>query len=126
MPQLTFAKDICPKRISVGLVWDQLEDLWSLEVFMYSQAGTLQETFYSRLPNEFNTIDLCMTIERAFEDWIDVTPGYTKAMLAKSVKRLRPVEVASGLDPREDQPTHSPDGRRRQRSPLRTFPPEIS
>lgn len=124
MPQLTFAKDICPKRISIGLVWDQLLDRWSIEVFMYSQQGGLQETYYSEVPNGFSTIELCMTLERAFEDWIDVTPGYCKAMLAKSMKALRPMEVPSGLDPRRDPSRPTPGGRRSQRSPIRTFPPQ--
>lgn len=123
MPQLTFDRDICPKRISVSLVWDQLVDAWSVEVFTYSQSGKLQSTFSNGLPRNFATIELCMTLERCLEDWIDVTPGYAIAMLAKSIKALRLVEVPVGLRPLIDPIQAGASGREPKDRVRRHFPP---
>jgi hypothetical protein len=119
VPQLTFNKDICPKRISVQLIWDQTADRWHLECYMYAQTEMLQESVYGYLPEAFSTIEVCMMIARTFEDWIDVTPGYTASALKKALKALCPPEVPTGLDPRRDlRPTPSAGRKRQDRPPV--------
>lgn len=123
MPQLTFDRDLCPKTISVGLKWNQLEDTWELWCFMYNQQDALQESYSKRLPDSFSTIELCMTVERLFEDWIDTTPGYAIGHFAKSVKAIVPPEVPAGLDPRRGPSGVATSGRRGEDTAKRAWPP---
>jgi hypothetical protein len=95
-----------------------------IQCFMYNQQDGLQEALSFPLPEAFSTIELCMTVERLLEDWIDVTPKYAMGHFGKSLKAIHPPEVPSGLDPRRGPTSPATSGRRGDRSPIRTYPPQ--
>jgi hypothetical protein len=97
MPQLTFNKESCPMQIKVGLAWNQVNETWHLGVLCFSQTGTIQEKWDTTLEPYFTLIELCMAIERCFEDWIQLTPAYAVAQLRKSISLMNPSEVPVGL-----------------------------
>ena len=97
MPQLTFNKEQCPKRITATLEWDQLTDKWMARVHCSSQTEASQASFSREIPSDFTLIELCMAIEVLFEDWIQLTPAYAVAQFGKSLAALHPSEVPAGL-----------------------------
>lgn len=123
MPQLSFDKETTPHRLSIQVSWKQLSDEWTIEVFTYSQSETLQSVAYTQLPQGFHTMEVGMLIERLFEDWCDVTPGYACSMFSKGAKHLQAREEPNGLHPMERSPRSDLPPGHGQRSPRRTFPP---
>jgi hypothetical protein len=101
VPQSSMNREITPARIMLGIHWDQINDDWNITLVCYSQAETVQESFAKRLPDGFKSIELGVVLMRAFVDWLDSTPTYTRLQLAKALEGLSPTEVPVGVTPRE-------------------------
>lgn len=79
MPQLTFNKDICPRRMTFIIEWDQLLDKWDLAVRYSAQDESPQGAERVELPPTFEPRILAFIFQATLEDWIDMTPK-TSAM----------------------------------------------
>lgn len=102
MPQLTFNKDTCPAAIKCELRWNQERDEWTVTVLCSSQSGALQEKLSRAISSDFTMIELCMSVENLFEDWIQLTPGYAVNRFDKALSSIAPSELPVGLQVVDD------------------------
>lgn len=79
MPQLQFNKDICPRRFTFTIEWDQLRDIWDLSVRYAAQDESPQGAERVELPPTFEPRILAFVYQATLEDWIDMTPKTSAA-----------------------------------------------
>ena len=99
MPQLTFDKEHSPMSVLVRLEWNQLADEFTWSVTCLNQECSVTNSASGKVAEDTGSMVLAFALAGAFEDWLDMTPGYTVAQLEKRMRTLCPEELPAGMVP---------------------------